>query len=175
MSEPLHDPSLTAVEAALASLTPAAGSISRDALLFRAGQASIRRRWFWPSATAVLGTVSAALAAVMLWSPVRQSLQEVHFVRIEVPSAPRLADRAAGSVPDTGMVARADDQRGFSEYQVLQRQLLRWGLDAIPNRYPPTRTQAMSDMEAVPGVRPIDRSTPRWQWINLFFGSGDRS
>ena len=64
MSE-LHDPTLTALEAALAGLAPASGTVDRDAVLFRAGQAAAQRGWLWP-ALASLSTAAALVFGLLL-------------------------------------------------------------------------------------------------------------
>ncbi|MBX7074120.1 MAG: hypothetical protein K1X71_13325 [Pirellulales bacterium] len=60
---------LQALEAALAGLTPAAGGVDRDRLMYRLGQQSIAPRavgWRWPLATAALALVAGTLA-LGLW------------------------------------------------------------------------------------------------------------
>jgi hypothetical protein len=69
MSEETYDAALNALEGALAALHPHPGRLDRDRLLFRAGQASVRRGWQWPTATAVLTAVAASLAGLMLLRP----------------------------------------------------------------------------------------------------------
>jgi len=50
MSESTSDPKLAALEKSLTALVPVPGRIDRDQLLFRAGQASVRTRfWLWPT------------------------------------------------------------------------------------------------------------------------------
>jgi hypothetical protein len=64
---------LTEFEQLLAALTPRAGGVNRDQLMFRAGQASANRwpggvrqpSWAWPLAT-VVSAVAAGLMGVML-------------------------------------------------------------------------------------------------------------
>ena len=87
MSQPRNDPSLSAVERALAGLAPSAGALNRDALMFAAGRRSARRGWAWPAATAGSALAAAALAAILLLRPAPPA--EVRTVVVEVPQAPR--------------------------------------------------------------------------------------
>ena len=61
MSDTPHDPGLIALEAALATLQPAAPLLSRDRLMFEAGRRAVRPSRFWP-----LATVGSSLIAVIL-------------------------------------------------------------------------------------------------------------
>jgi len=75
-NEPLPEP-LKALEAELAGLKPHTGTLKRDALMYRAGQAAAlterasRRRGAWPGAFAAMTTVAATLAIVLAvrWQP----------------------------------------------------------------------------------------------------------
>ena len=61
MSLDEHDPEIAGLEAALAALVPMPGRVNRDALLFRAGQLSVRGRGgAWPYTTAALALPAAA-------------------------------------------------------------------------------------------------------------------
>ncbi len=60
---------LSELERLLASLPPRPAALDRDRLLFRAGQASMRRHRFWPWATAVMSAATACLALILMTQP----------------------------------------------------------------------------------------------------------
>ena len=84
-----HDPTLAGLEAALAALAPMPGRIDRDALLFRAGQASVPRRgWAWPGAAATLGVLAATLGALLAVRPATKPVERIVYVYVKEPAAP---------------------------------------------------------------------------------------
>src|SRR5690242_1894554 len=83
MSGPTNEPELTAVERALAGLTPAAGGLNRDALMFAAGRASARRGWGWPAAAGGSALAAAVLGAVLLFRPAPEPV--VRYVWVTPP------------------------------------------------------------------------------------------
>ncbi len=93
MSGPTHDPELTALEDALVRLAPASG-VNRDALMFRAGQASVRRR-AWPIAAVASTLTAAGLAAVLLLRPPTVLERVVLVEPSPAPTAPQQDDSAA--------------------------------------------------------------------------------
>jgi hypothetical protein len=158
MPENLPDPNLTALEAALASLTPAPGRIDRDRLLFRAGQASVtRRRWLWPASTGLMASAAATLCFLLLARPDPAPVERVVFVRVEPPEAP--APKTASSPPasrETAPSLAAEDTAGATQvsYFRLQDQVLRWGLDALPSPPPAAVTEPLLTDERAPGAKP---------------------
>jgi hypothetical protein len=134
-----HDPEKAGLEAALAALAPMPGRINRDALLFRAGQASVPRRgWAWPAATAVLGLVAAILAAVIVLRPAPAPVERVIVVPakepalpappVDVPSPPPPVVEPTPASPGGATTAQSP-----MNYLQLQQQVLRWGLDGVPS------------------------------------------
>src|SRR5262245_32262441 len=65
MPEPILGPELKALEQALGTLEPQA-QLSREAVIFRAGQASMRGRWLWPMST-IVSTAAAIVLGWFLW------------------------------------------------------------------------------------------------------------
>src|SRR5262245_35237733 len=83
-----HDPELSGLEAALSQLTPLAGSLSRDTVVFQAGQASVRGRWWWPAATVVAALTAAVLAVLLITRP-PHVVERIVYLPARVEEAPR--------------------------------------------------------------------------------------
>jgi hypothetical protein len=130
-----HDPTLAGLEAALATLAPMPGQINRDALLFRAGQASVPRRgWVWPSAAAALGIVAMTLGAMLALRPAAPPVERI-YVYVKEPAAPTLAATETAPPPSEselspGTIARHEPPMNYLQ---LQKQVMRWGVDGIPD------------------------------------------
>ena len=136
MSEPLPDPSLTALESALTGLAPVRADVSRDRMLFLAGQAALRRRGrLWPCATAALAVLSATLGAALLARPEHPTAERVVYVRVAAPPpAPDDSPLAPGpvreEVPATANEAEAAPPG--HDYLRLRQQVVEHGADALP-------------------------------------------
>lgn len=132
MSE-TSDPGLTRFEEALKSLAPAPACLDRDQLLFRAGQASSRRRgWVWPAASAVLAAVALTLGALLVFRSAPPPIERI----IQVPAPPtQPMDRPlledSPSVPDA--VTAVPRPPGYLR---LRDEVLRWGADGLPQPAP---------------------------------------
>jgi hypothetical protein len=139
---------LKSLEAALRQLTPAAGQIDRDRLMYQAGRASVlstgdagvalekqmsvmdRRQNYWPMATATLALLSITMGG-LLWHAT-QPIQRVVYV--EAPSA------ANSELPHNEWVNAkfVNFDRGNSpvashaDYFQLRNQVLTDGVDALP-------------------------------------------
>ncbi len=144
MSEVPRDPDLTAVEAALASLTPSAGCLDRDRLLFLAGRASRERgRWRWPSAAAAASLLAACLGAALAFRPAVR----VVVVTVEKQAPPDV-------VPSPVVAAPPDEPDAWpaTGYHRVLHQVLRSGLDGLPappaadRPTPPTRKQLLDTL-----------------------------
>jgi hypothetical protein len=133
MSQPPHDPDLTAVERALAGLAPSAGTLNRDALMFAAGRQSVRRGWAWPAVAAGSAFAAAVLAAFLLLRP-----PTVQTVVVEVPQPPREepsrpADTAAPSEEPRPPMSPPSRE---TDYLTLRHQVERWGDAGLPASRP---------------------------------------
>ncbi|MBV9126188.1 MAG: hypothetical protein JO112_22800 [Planctomycetes bacterium] len=152
MSEELHDPELAALEAALAGLQPLPGKLNRDQLLFRAGQASGRRGWLWPSAAGALALVAAGLAATLVAHPVPPRVERIVYVHVPAQvlpptpaesSFPRKRTLSPASVADRPPALPGD-------YLKLRDQVLCWGVDALPQSPAPPPALADSTSLRIP-------------------------
>ncbi len=137
MSEQPPDAALAALEQALAALAPAPGRLDRDQLMFRAGRASVPRRgWLWPATAAALVLLSSGLGLTLALRPDRPAVERIVYKYKERP-APVQPQRAV--TPDRPRVAPAaaapaeDPSPAATPHLRLQEQILRWGLDAVPD------------------------------------------
>jgi hypothetical protein len=137
MSENIRDEGLAELEAALAGLAPRPPDLDRDRLLFRAGQESAPRRGrLWPWAAGLLAAVAAGLGAVLILRPDPPPVERVVYVPAKeeaTPVQPVAARPVAPAAPADGDEAApgAAERARFGAFQ-LQRQVLRWGIDALP-------------------------------------------
>jgi hypothetical protein len=137
MSEPTHEPELTGVERALAGLSPSAGGLNRDALMFAAGRASARRGWGWPCAAAGSTLAAAVLGALLLLRPAPDPV--VRYV--SVPSAPRETEPTPPRLPGESPVpdetqppaSKASPLRREPDYLTLRHAVERWGDAGLPS------------------------------------------
>jgi hypothetical protein len=150
MSEPTHDPNLTAVERALAGLAPSAGALDRDALMFAAGQRSARRGWAWPGAALGCAVAAAVLGAILLVRPPPEPVERVVVVEVLVPprEAPPSAGDESASFVEAPSAPQASPPRPDMTYLALRQQAERWG-DAGP---PPPRGDGTDQPPDVPAA-----------------------
>jgi hypothetical protein len=121
MSERSEESELTALESALRELRPQPETIQRDALMYRAGRASVRG-WIWPAAT--FGSATAALVlGMVLW--IRPQPPVVYVV------VPAPAEEASPS-PISSPLADQTERGAWSRYVRLQEQVSLYGLDGLP-------------------------------------------
>jgi hypothetical protein len=166
MHEPNNRVNLTEIESALAALTPAPAVFHRDALLFRAGQASVKRGWIWPATSGVLASVVAALGYLLMMQPQSAPLRDVEVVAADGPAEPKPAAAPERHVADHGDFPQ---HRFTSDYRNVQYQLLRWGLDALPD--PPRLVAESASIRAPTQKAP---ETPGLKWFHVMFDSGER-
>lgn len=134
MSEPTHDPGLTALERALAGLAPSPGALDRDALMFAAGRASVRRGWAWPCAAAGATVAALLFGALLLLRPEPEPV--VRFVPVpapprqnETPSPPD-APSAVGEAP--APAPKGSPLPPEPNYLTVRHQVERWGDAGLP-------------------------------------------
>jgi hypothetical protein len=128
---------LASIERALQALEPAACRIDRDRVLYRAGQASVRRHaTAWRAVAASLMIVCAAEGALLARkpSPPRTQMIQVAATKPTLAAKPvdpiepeRSGTAQAGLMTDTLALGPTDHQR-------LTQQLVRYGLDALPDQ-----------------------------------------
>jgi len=160
MSHIPPDPDLKAIESALGELVPVPSRLDRDQLMFQAGALSVRSssrgRWAWPSIAATLALALVAESLMLGFRPLPRAVDRIVVVHEPAPGAPL---PPAGSTSSTGPMSGATlpspspvnvlSQRsssdealwpllwaGVSDSQRLQDLVLRFGLDALPERGP---------------------------------------
>jgi hypothetical protein len=151
-----YDPDLNNLGRQLRGLTPRPCPINRDAVMFRAGQASMPRNWLWPVATALSTCLAITFGAALLVQPAFE-----HRVEVAPPWKPDLPNYRAtvpgaipsdgpGEAPGEGPAATEDDvwpapQTGYFH---AENKVLRWGLDGIasPPALPPSRPAEKPEM-----------------------------
>jgi hypothetical protein len=120
------------VEFALQSLSPAAGSVNRDHLMFEAGRAAARRAarpW-----QAMTGVLMAALVTVMALPRTVDRPDRVAGANPGAPGVPQSAGAELGHAeplpqpPDMAL----DPEFGPLVYIQLRRRVLEEGLEALP-------------------------------------------
>jgi hypothetical protein len=122
MSDQRETTGLSDLEAALAALAPRPPALDRDALMYHAGRAAVRR-WQW--ATAVSTTVALSLAVTPLLRPSGDRVANVAVSPPPAPVAEPLAGPESEPLPSVGELVP-------SAYLLLQEQLLSRGLDGLP-------------------------------------------
>lgn len=119
MSEEIP-PELSGIEHALRGLQPAAVTLDRDRLMFRAGQESMRRSpWIWPAATAAALLVAVALGSVLALRPPAERV-----VYLDQP-APGQTGQGVTAVDPPAPPDR-------TAYLRLRQQVLEQGVDSLP-------------------------------------------
>jgi hypothetical protein len=156
--ESISQPEQVELEASLKSLLPAQTTFNRDRLMFLAGARSAqapvnsRRSWIWPSAAALLGVVALAEAVALTQnSPPQERVVErivvVHEPAHRTEDSPRPVEPAIdrlveyrSSTPHWPLSLDLDDDGyplgGGSNYYRLRRQVLRFGVDSLPEPPP---------------------------------------
>lgn len=139
MAQQDYDPDLNHLGRQLRGLTPRPCPIDRDAVMFRAGQASVPRNWLWPVATALSTCLAITFGAALLVQPALDHRVEVAPGRQPSPHnyGSTVQDfspqNGPGETPDEPTIAAEEDvwpapQTGYFH---AQNNVLRWGLDGI--------------------------------------------
>lgn len=151
------DPGLTEVEAALGSLSPSAGRLDRDRVMFEAGRASVRRSpvrgVLWPSIAAGLALVALGEAAWLVGRPGAdpRSVERVVVVQDEPAPAeePRIVRTPNPEPPDEVVILHRSSRKGPAAWAdrplpgpsdsspaALRMRVLRLGIDGLPEPPP---------------------------------------
>jgi hypothetical protein len=133
---PSPDPELIAIESALGSLVPARSRVDRDLVMFRAGQASVRRSRSgpraWNAIAASLAIIALGEGVLLAYRPPPRIVEKVVVVReparalIVQPPEPGVAE-----VPESLSIENSLSL-GQTDYERLTAQVLRYGLDGLP-------------------------------------------
>jgi hypothetical protein len=141
MSDEAHNPELTALEAGLAALAPAAPAIDRDYLFYHAGRTAARQgRGVWPYTTGLMAIVALGLGWVAVHRPqplpiVEKPEQRVVYVPISKPNdLPATSDKESGHAPR--LTRHQSEDRSMEEKMRdlrVRDQVLLMGVDALPS------------------------------------------
>jgi hypothetical protein len=165
MSKP-HEEELSDLEKLLAALPPRPAALNRDHLLFRAGQASMRRSWAWPLAAVVMSVAAGCLATVVVFRPRSEPVIRVVQMPVQVPT-PVVAKEAAPQEfpPSAPQMSLHEAPPSTLSYWRLQQQALRFGVEGLPgpatDDAPPIPNRAFENPDLSAGSRPklIDQPT----------------
>jgi hypothetical protein len=176
-------PDLKSLEAELALLCPRTDRLSRDRLMFLAGQASAAGRavgrkpfgaaWGWPAALGALTAAAASLLTVLLWRPPPQIVERFVEVTVERPERDAVAAHsqhgspsAKGETPPQPDRQRIDTRSAAQQTHLASAQPGPWGYanwarlrSEAP--YPRLRDQVLArglDSWAAPAVAPAQQS-----------------
>ena len=154
---------------ALKRLDPQPPHLSRDALLFAAGQAAAQPRlngWLWPSVAAGFAALSLVLGAFLV-SP---DNREIQYGYVPPTGSPAPAGRSAPDLEPAGMPtslegparpkkapARSAEDEETARMLQVRRDVLRWGVDMLPEPKSPASRGPSPDVVA----RELNR------WLNL--------
>lgn len=154
------DPKLKAIESALGELIPVSSRLDRDQLMFQAGaleaRSASRGRRAWPSIAAMLAIALVSESLVLAVRPAPRIVDRIVVVHEPAPAAPSLPAAVASlpgpaanaAIPSPSPVnvvtqssstdeALSDRTWGVaSDHQRVQDLVLRFGLDALPERAP---------------------------------------
>jgi hypothetical protein len=133
-----YDPELSRLANALAGLEPRVRPFDRDALMFRAGQASIPQSgWTWPLAASVSSFLAvvfgatlvlrATLATPVANAPVPALTPRPYLVPVQPAEPPAATEEDTLWTP-----YNRPAEPPLPRQAQIQEQLLRWGLDGLP-------------------------------------------
>jgi hypothetical protein len=150
--EPNLDPELKALEQALGTLEPQA-QLSRETVLFRAGQASMRGRWLWPVST-IMSTAAALVLGVLLWRhPAPSADQPPPRIVIVEKIVPAPVEQTPTAVPERGpelLISTPTQDSDSRDYLRLRQEVMRWGVDVLY----PAPPQKMTGQPLTPSAAP---------------------
>jgi hypothetical protein len=122
MSNEREPADLRELESALGALAPRPPRLNRDDVLFRAGQAGVRR---WRRSAVGASIVAVALAVVLV---VRQPAERIVYVPVAAP-----ADlQPTPPVEQATQPQPSSAGSGLAAYYRLQERVMNEGLDALP-------------------------------------------
>ena len=160
MSDQAHNPELTALEAGLAALAPAAPAIDRDYLFYHAGRTAARQgRGIWPYTTALMAFVAlglgwAALHRPQPLPPLEKTETRIVYVPIAKPDdSPVKRDSDGGQA--SAMAFNQTRARTIEEKMrdlKVRDQVLLMGVDALPSVQEPNSPEKRAPLDPLLGM-----------------------
>ena len=136
MNEDRLSEEMQAVERALVSLKPAPSRVDRDALMFRAGQASARHRdRLWPLTSLAMALLAVTFGALLVMRPAPEPTERIVYVTQAVPQPEPVKRSFEGAAARDWAAAAAPEARrplGEWSYGRLRDKVLAEGVDALP-------------------------------------------
>jgi hypothetical protein len=128
------DEDLTPLESVLQGLRPSSGTLSRDRVLFEAGRSAARPGRAWPTLAVLSTTVATVLALVLLFGrPGPQIVERTVVVQVPVPvPAPPAKEATPEEIEPDLPPPPAAATLGQTDYLQRRREILRWGIDMLP-------------------------------------------
>ncbi len=168
------DPELNAIEAALGSLAPSKSRLDRDRLMFLAGQRQQQRqtaRWPWRAIAATLALVALGEGALLAFRPESEPRIVERLVVVQEPALPERSEPVRPPMPEPEGPApvvilsqsskRPDRSSVFasswpsdSSYMQLRRNVLRYGIEGLPEP-PPLVMLSIGEGYVEPPRRPL--------------------
>jgi hypothetical protein len=159
MSEQAHNPELTALEAGLATLAPAAPAIDRDYLFYHAGRTAARQgRGVWPYTTGLMAVIAFGMGWMAVHRPqplpvVEKQEPRIVYVREPSPTEPptKRSDEPVESIsspirrPESTAEAKLREMR-------IREQVLLMGVDALPRLPESTAPEKRAPLDPLLGM-----------------------
>jgi hypothetical protein len=160
MSDEAHNPDLTALEAGLASLAPAAPAIDRDYLFYHAGRTAARQgRGVWPYTTGLMAALALGLGWVAIHRPQPLPLvenPEPRIVYVPSPKSNELPPKPENDGPSTRPATLPQvKERTFEDRMKdlrIRDQVLLMGVDALPRQPESTIPEKRARLDPLLGM-----------------------
>ncbi len=171
------DKNLSGLESKLAALAPPPSRLDRDQLMFQAGRQQIHGGRLWPAVSAFLGAATLALLVMVLHRPTPEMMERVVYVS---PAPKAAALPRPKPAPDpvqpslAASVEMADDLPFRNPRLELEDQLLRWGLDALPDVACNEPSKPLT-LDSLLGTPTKGTQRPTLFPLGSWFRGGDRS
>jgi hypothetical protein len=125
-----NEKGLNDLERLLAALPPRPMNLDRDRLLFRAGQASMRRGWIWPFAALIMAVAASWLGLIVALRPMPEPV--IRIVRVEVPVPALATNEPREKDPPVAPSYSLEGPSPNLSYWRMQQQALRFGVEGLP-------------------------------------------
>jgi hypothetical protein len=148
---------LSDLEKLLAALPPRPTTLDRDHLLFRAGQASMRRSWIWPFVAVIMSAATGCLAMYLFLRPAPEPIMQIVQVHVPAPAPPVTPEPGPPATQPPAAPPAYGTSSAMSYWQ-MQQQALLFGVENLPSPTtqsagePERRAPSTPDMST--GARP---------------------
>jgi len=176
MPEEIRGQSLEAVETALAALAPLPARIDRDHLMYRAGQSTAPRPiGMWRGLSAGLAVLSVALGAALVMRPSQQPREHIVYRGTLLPPPQAAPQRRPSAPPDTAPAGDETSTPAASDRLTLEDQVLRWGLDGLPDAPAAAPAEQPLTVDGLLGAPSHAPASPGFFRLDKLIHFGDKS